>query len=852
MRRCSASVRFWSIFFGLTAMVVPSLAVAAEITLEVPRHAYYRGEKIPLTITTSQAVQEGKVQVLLDACPVLSAGFSGTSAKVLAPTADVKVGRYSLKATLRSAAGELSATEVVTVAHRPSPDRLEVWLWGGGDNFYFDHGFTITGEPTWSYRSERARGGVAASLDARLVRGVYATIYPCGGIARRDLRAVNAQAEGVAYRGAGRQESSFYNPFSPEVEKVRRENNRKFLEAIGDHPAVKVAFYNTELVDHLWLDNLNQEGGERTRKALGFTRDQRGQPKWVKPGVIANDDRGYRFQRYVYQAGNGLAYSNQKTSEDVHRFRPDVWTLTDPYREVALLDMFPGMDLVGTWTYTNNDPKLMLYVETMKALCRGTKQIPLQTVTLLNYPGTLAPASVTGQSVWRGSESTGWMLMGPDRCKEVSWIILSRAPRIIGYYYSSACNPERASRPEDQFRVPRATSEAIREMSERVYKPFGPMITRLVDSRRKIAVLSSQASRLYGRSPPTIGYPNEQIYGFYTAMAMAHLTGDVLFDEHVERGALDGYEVLALPRGDAVTEKMYREILKFVRRGGQVIADSYLKPEIPGAVKFDFDFSYRNKVNADAIAKGVTFANWDDHLNPRTAELAKARGVTAEEDQKIMESFARQLKTTLAGKVSPEVSVDTPTVLVNVLEKHGVRYLVLVNDKRAYDERTGKYRAIMEELVPQTATVNLSGWSGPLFVYDLLDHKPLSASPMGDGYSFQVDLTVLGGKILALDPVRPSKLDISAPQALKRGRPGVLRVAVQDERAVGVPGLQPLRVTVRDPKGAATEYSGYYCAENGSLELPLTPAMNDETGRWKIAAEDLTTGMNVEGTFVVE
>ena len=35
------------------------------------------------------------------------------------------------------------------------------------------------------------------------------------------------------------------------------------------------------------------------------------------------------------------------------------------------------------------------------------------------------------------------------------------------------------------------------------------------------------------------------------------------------------------------------------------------------------------------LANGVMYAEWDDHLNPDTAKLAKARGVTAEDDQKI-------------------------------------------------------------------------------------------------------------------------------------------------------------------------------------------------------------------------
>ena len=185
------------------------------------------------------------------------------------------------------------------------------------------------------------------------------------------------------------------------------------------------------------------------------------------------------------------------------------------------------------------------------------------------------------------------MLLGPDPCKEASWILLSRAAKIIGYYYCSSCNPLKYCQPEDQFRVPRATSEAIRELAEREYWPYGPLITRLEVAPRRIAVLSSQASRLYGKSPRTLGYPNDQIYGFYSVLAMAQLDGDVLLDEQVERGALRNYDVLVLPKCDVVTKTMYDEIRKFAEP--RLVGD---RRPVPGArdsrcdqVRFRFQLS---------------------------------------------------------------------------------------------------------------------------------------------------------------------------------------------------------------------------------------------------------------------
>jgi hypothetical protein len=831
----------------------PGLA-APGLSVELPRHAYWRGESIPVTVRNAGATAD--VEVFLDSMRVASSRIQGDAAPIMAPTAGVKAGQYTLKAVVRNAAGTAVAVDKVTVARRPGGDRLEIWLWsaGGDGSYYFDHGFTIAGGIHGVYWRDTSRVRALKTLDEDLARGVYATLVPCGGIVRSDFRGLSPQGDDTAYRGAGRNEERYYNPFAPGVEELRSRLNRSLFGALGDHPAVKVAFFNTERVDDLWLDNTNRAGVELTRRKLGFTRAECGPPKFVAAGVIADDDRGYRFQKYVYQEGNGLAYANRKTAEDVKRWRPDVWTLNDPYRQVALLDMFPGLDLIGTWTYTEHDPKLMLYIETMRAITRGTGQIPLQTITLLNYPGMLAPRSLTGSRTAasagdKKADDSGWMLMGPDACKETSWIILSRAPKINGYYYSSACDPVKFNRPEEQFRVPQATSGAIRELAERVYRPYGPMITRLGVAPRTVAVLSSQAAWLYRRSPRTNGYPNDQIYGFYAVLAMAHLDGDVLLDEQVERGALAGYKLLVLPKCDAVTKTMYDEILKFVRRGGLVVANQYLGPEIPHVLKLPFDFTYRLKVNADAIESGMTYAQWDDHLNPKTAPLAKARGVTAEDDQKIMESYARQLTAALGGRVRPAVAVDSPKALVNVLEKNGVRYLALVNDNRAYGERIGKYRAILEKLLPQTVTVTLDAWSGPLYPYDLIERKPLPVKRTGNACSFRVGLTELGGKLVALYPVRPAAVEISIPRAVRRGAECPLWVTFADASGKALPGLQPLRLTVTDAAGRPTEYSGYYCAENGKLLLALAPALNDQPGSWNVTAEDLTTGLTTQRGF---
>lgn len=821
------------------------------------RHTFYRGEVLALNVTcsnsSSNVVENAALTVSLGdgvavEAPVKSLAAGASVQKVLqVPTVGVHTGAYPLSIRLVSGGTTLaSASDSIVIGKKPNPERLNVWLWAHGgpcESFYQEHGFTCAGGPLFPYGGDLKAGLADARkrVEAVLPSGMDVSIIPVGGLWHREFSLLKPEGPDIEYKGAARHGEEYYNPFSPAVARAQDEANRQFMEAMKDLPHVKFGFIDGEYVDNLYGDNRNEGGIEQTKKTLGFMRDEIGQPKFVAPGVLADDDRGYLFHKYVYQRGNGLALAHQRTVNMVQRYRPDIPVIVDPYRSAALLDMFPGVGILQTWTYTNPDPKLMLYIETLRAACRPANQIPLQVVTLLNYPGELAPTKE-------------WMLMGPGRTKVTTWINLSRAPKIIGYYYSSACNP--VPQTNDEFRVPHATSDALKELSDKVFKPYGPMLTNLEIEPRKIAVLSSEASRLHGKSPGLAGYPNYQIYHFYTVLAMAHLQADVVFDETVERYGLDGYNVLVLPKCDVLTKKVYDEVLKFQRRGGLVIADQYLGPDIPGAIRFDFDFTYRRKVNANAIAQNKMFADagQDDHLDPKTAAMKQVAGVTALDDQRIMESYAARLKKELAGKIDPDVDCDEPTVLFNMLEKDGTKYLVLVNDKRTYDDRIGKYKAMLGKIEPQTVTVRLNKWKGKeLYAYDMLEKKILKVEQAGDVFQFPVSLSDLGGTIVALYARPVSRLVLDAPKRVQAGTPGRIKIRLATSGWWrSLTGLQPVQITMTDPQGRVSEeYGDYYCAKNGRLEWTFIPALNDMCGAWTIHATDLTAGLVAEARVEV-
>lgn len=849
---------------SISVAAILTLAVAAQaavsLSIESPRRAFYRGEIIALDVRVSNdgdALAGGVVTADLDGTASASVAIGAlepggsAAARLSIPTAALRCDTYPLKVAFHLDETELAATTAnVALAMRPNPDRLMVWLWAGsGGKWYREHGFTSWSGMAWNSLDEDKIAATRRALDEGLLAGGDCLLRANGGL--RDLMHETFDDPDALYDGllgwytqrvAAGTHKPLPNPFHPEVARRQNAANRVLMEFARDYPQIRTAFFNTEVVDTMHV-NRNAAGKQLMRDMLGFTEDDFGEPRFVAPGVIADDDPQYLFRKFAYQHGKGITLANRRTAEMIKRYRRDITIISDPFREAALYDLYPGLDAIETWTYTNPDPKLMLYIETLRAACKPTSQIPINVVTLLNYPGEL-------------DTSDQWMLMGPGRTAVTSWINLSRAPKIVGYYYSSACPPP--GKPGDH-RVPYETSLKIKELAERVYQPLGPMITQLDIEPRRIAVLSSESSRVHGTSPRLLGhYGNMQIYHFYTVLAMAHLNADVVFDETIERFGLDDYDVLVLPKCDVLTESVHRTIQDFQKRGGLVIADQYLGAELPGAVTFDFDFTYRDKVSAKAIAENKMYAQWDDQLEPDSAELKQVKGVTALDDQKIMESYAARLRETLRGRVDPDVSSDSPTVLLNMLEKDQVKYLVVINDKRSYDERLGRFKSVLGKLEPQTAVVRLHREDlRERVAYDVLSRERLEVI---DG-AMTVELTDLGGTIVALYPKAIGAMSIESPAQVRAGSACEIRVLMYDEDGAPLSGMQPIRLTLTPPGGLAEritsegasggasgttsgagDFSGYYGAARGVLRVPFVAAANDPRGPWTIEAVDLTSG----------
>src|SRR2546421_12370311 len=94
-----------SMLFGSLLFAVCAACGAQGLALDLPRHAYFRGESIPVSLQLPRAMTDARLEVSLNGRRVAAQPFRGPRGIVAVPTAAVKVGRYTLKAVVRSGAG---------------------------------------------------------------------------------------------------------------------------------------------------------------------------------------------------------------------------------------------------------------------------------------------------------------------------------------------------------------------------------------------------------------------------------------------------------------------------------------------------------------------------------------------------------------------------------------------------------------------------------------------------------------------------------------------------------------------------------------------------------------------------
>ncbi|MFA6931487.1 MAG: hypothetical protein WCT05_14275, partial [Lentisphaeria bacterium] len=618
----------------------------------------------------------------------------------------------------------------------------------------------------------REPGLAARLIEAAMLRGIELGILienGGGGVFKMNPD-LPPEAELLAADGS---RNGLADAFHPAVQTQNRLLMERLLLLFRDFPSCTTLFLNSEVEDRLKLA-FNPDTKAVHEQRLGFSLENVTrmdcifsgavpEADYLSPGVIADSDVNYRFARYYFKEGDGFTLMNRCMSEAAHRYRPDLKLISDPMRNCSVYGRFAGIDAVSSWTYTNPDPKAMLFIETLRREAAPEKKAFLHTISLWNYAGTLVPS---GKDRFARAQT---LRMGPDRFSETAWLNFVRAPLAIGTYFGSPIEP--TFEEGDPFIYSPETEKAIADFAARVLQPYGEFLSRTRQKPRRIAVLDSFASKVYGESPrPYNHYPNYAIYNFYILLAMAHLEADVIFEETIEQEGLDAYELLVLPACDTLPQSVYRKICTFAQNGGIILADQYLRAEIPDIIRLDFDFEHRKRVNANANTCKSDYTVKDDTNFRRQWKKTEVQGVPADIDQQIMEKYAERLRTALDGLIQRDYDCSSPRILLNTREYGSIEYLTAVNDHRTWGKRCQKWKAMLEKGLSESACFTLNKPGFEPFIFEIISQTWISVEKAGtDSYQFSFTMPSAGGAIFAIYQQKPGPLQVSgtAPGSLQ-------------------------------------------------------------------------------------
>jgi len=847
-----------------------------NIKLKNQRHAFYRNEEITFSaeITNKTDLMFNDINVTISIHPTNPditklADYSGYeyAQETLNPLPSVvktislikeetksveynlncsllKEGEYYLEVVAAYESNITKSKYDIYISQQSNPQRFPVYLWGNNAHLMdwgIKHGFNEVqiGDIEWPLTENDStvsiyrrilEDGIRKKVDVGMY---FYTFNPKRYKNHPEVNATHRESMGKQkIDGMWTEEICLREPFVMEYsEKI----TKSAMNLFGKYPSLNDVLINSEyiaipcfsdnctnlmkketgldLYDYDLNPLLPPQTAEEVRE-LGLPN------KFLKTipsrGIIEDDNPFYKYYMWWWKKGLGDVPLNKHIADIIEEIKPEVMTWNDPLRLAPVYGRKEGLEGISTWIYTHPDPKYMGYIELMITAAKPDNKKIIPSITLWEYENWLAPTD------------SGTVVIPPDIFKENNWIALSRRPDMLLNYIPGPMLP---TIDIDAFHRDVKTFEAMTWMSENVYKPYGAFITKMKRNKRKVAMLLSASSFLY----PIIErgeFPNKSIFPFYSLLMMSHTPTDIVFDETIAAGGLEQYDILFLVQTETLTRSVYEKILKFKQRGGIVIGDKNLRADIPLDYRIEFNLDHRKKQLADLVLED--------------------KGVTADEDRELMTKYSKEVRKMVDSKLERYIDSPSSEVVFNVLENGAAKYIFMVNDKRTYGERFGKWKTMHTKGVEQVvdAKIKYEG-SIPPTLYDVRTHSIIPTSNENGYLKFSRKLEPADATIIAAYPNPISEIDIDVPEIVKRGKTATINISISDSKGKSY-GTQPVYVRITATGDTDTPYTSYYATEDGKLSLDIIPAINDLAGTWRVEVTDLTSNIKLFKEFKVK
>lgn len=826
---------------------VPKIAMEnkknAEMSIDESdlRHVFEKGEKINLLLKVKNASNKKmeNVQIKIG----VNNGIRFTKnididkmesdkeivEKVVIETDKWKSGKYEVSAILNHSGKEqFSENYELTIVNNSGKDKFKHYVWGGEPNKiimrdYVDHGLNgmmIVINPNDDFNESKKN--LAPYFDEALKLGMDLGIHFPSNMS---IPHGHPEVKVVTIDG---KPGTLPNPWHPYQREFSLKKAHELIETFKVYPSFKYMLLTSENENYM-EPSYSPADKARARKELGFDLPSPKNtameidgtlgnvmkiPENIKknqPNIFPDDSPWYKFKKWFWQSGFGDNVLNMEISKKIKEIRPDIETIHDPFRDVPLFKRNIGLDQTGTWFYSNPDPGEALAVsEVLIAAAKGDKTKISIGPSIWLYGGWICPS----KNIQAGVQPA-------DIIMEASWLCLSRIPEKIEYFGINYIMP----RSDVEYKQP-LLYEDLKRFSEKVLVPYGPTIKNLKRTKNECALLISMASQMFG--PHSVwDWGTGSANGYYTALQMAHIPTSIVFEESVLNDDLDKYKILFMHNTDFLPQSVYEKILDFRKNGGIVVSGGYFADKIPGAVKFDMDFTKR--------------------LNYQYHKIIKGKGYTADVIGNDMKEKSTKLRDLFIDKVKPYADSDSNEVFLNVLNNGEAKYIFAVNDKRTFGNYVGQFNAIMEKGLPLKTRLSLQSSKGT--VYDLTASREVKTELKDNTINFDIELEPAGGKIYMLTPEPLANVKIELPKTVKLSEKAKIKISFVNSKDKPIPAAFPLKVQILDSEGKESEYSGYYSTKNGIFELNMNIASNDICGKWQIKVDDLASGKS-EATYI--
>ncbi|MFO8078816.1 MAG: LamG-like jellyroll fold domain-containing protein [Armatimonadota bacterium] len=842
----------------------------AAFEMASDRTVFERMEQVPpvrfaVTNRLRDPLDGAVVRITLNGAPQvteeLPAIASGESAEVIFPLdTSLRPDEYTVAATVEVTTDPpFTSTEQfdLTIVARETPDRMPVVMWGGAGND--DHrdwlkriGFTHyiglpcdfgkvweAEGPTEAHDPDRVATNIE-NLDRALKEGlrVVSSLSP-GRWARskEDYQRVNRDGEP--------HEREDVCGLFDRIQQFCNDVGASMAQTYGHHPAYETALIHTEVRGHA-NTCFHDHDREAFREFAGYDiPEQVGGMRGVHydalddfpaDRVIPDDWPLYVYYRWLWDNGDGWNTLHSELHHGLHESdREDFWTFHDPaVRTAKVYGQGGDVDYLSQWTYSYPDPlRIGLATEEMLQMVEGADrpdQLVMKMTQIIWYRNQTAPepgeevrqqsAEFTDQDIrpqgtgtvdetgryvarWeREIPDARFVTIAPMHMREALWSKIARPIKGIMYHGIGSLLPDvthgsyRYTHPDTKYELQR--------LCETVVEPLGPTLVQVPGRQSDVALLESFASEMFARRG-TWGWNATWIGEMFLIANYAGLQAEVIFDETIRQDGLDNYRVLMMPDSDVLTESMVEAIEAFQARGGIVVGDENTCPAITPDILIE------------------------THTRAKNAEEARQLNIEK----------ALALREQLDPHYERYADSSTPDVIPYVRSYGSTDYVFGINDRREFGLYVGQHELVMENGLPTDATLTVDRDG---HVYDLVAGREIVTGDDDGATSIDWHFGPCEGRVFMITERPIADVRITAPQQASAGDSITIAAEVLADNGDRIDAVVPVRIDLIDPNGHSAEFSGFYGAKDGGVEITCDLAPNDVPGTWRVRVEELASG----------